>query len=153
MDNYLRCHGVPQASAQGDIYEPVPAGDAHLWRTRTTQGISGNTRHYVQIIETVLVSTRKGVREALLDWVPVMWPLSQAFGVCLGAEWIALWAPRLSWIVLQRLQREFTCPGHNQTPFWLSLCLSPELVLCPFDRVLVGYFSGILRKGTVFLQK
>lgn len=49
-----------------------------------------------------------------------------------------------------------TCPGHNQTLLWLSLCHSLEPALCSFGRVLmvlVGYFSKILRKVTVFPQK
>lgn len=82
-----------------------------------------------------LASTRKGVGEALLGWVALMWPLNPALGVCLGGSLSCSLGPRLSWLDLQGLQREFTCPGHNQTLLWLSLCLSPEPALCSFDRL------------------
>jgi len=83
-DVYLRCLGVPQAPAQGGIYNTVP--DPHLWGAGITQGISDTARHYVQVAAGVLVSTRKGVIEGLSSWISVMQPLNQALGVCLGAD-------------------------------------------------------------------
>lgn len=67
IDIHVRRPGVPQAFAQDGTYDRVPAGDTLLWGAGTTQAISGTTRNYGQVTQTVLI--RRGTREALLGWV------------------------------------------------------------------------------------
>lgn len=113
-----------------------PAGDTHFWGAGIPRATPGTTGHYGQGTQAVLISTRKGTREAL----------SLGLGFCLifpepgssspwvsRANWISLQTPRVSWPNLQGLQKEFTCPRHKQTllipfPRTCSLLIWPLIV-------------------------
>lgn len=99
-----------------------------------------------------LASTRKGVGEALLGWVALMWPLNPALGVCLGGS---LSCSLGSQALLAR------SPGTSKGVYVPRAQPNSALALpVPFSGTcslliwpLVGYFSEILRKSTAFPRK